>query len=369
MKKILFITMCMLLLAGCAEKEKMQKSVKENVAEEADGGNKQEKEEKTQNIQKVWKEQLTEKVSADFTIEQEIQKEYPIYDVEYPVYDLVSVKETLFPEDKSEYTKSEEESNGYKNMVLQTQSGISMMSSPGYLSASTQESLYYGEFIYLNEEENDSRDAELAFMSRKDIEELCRNYLQKVGDFSVYSAEIIAYTGEYLEIASKKAKEEVRMQYERDNWTEEEEAYLVKFRIEVSNLPVLSEMNGLVTGKEMIPVECVMLVNRHGVQDFYIKMPIAIEEIECVEIIEVSQALEAIKNRFDIIVMDNDMKINRAELMYVLNEAGIDKYQLVPSWAFYMEEKITYETNAGEEKTVDRNHVYFINAVTGEIIN
>lgn len=371
--KIFLITtiICAILLSGCSDKNGIETQTetqtetdtasveKDNIESEID-------DETEDNI--VVNEQLTEAVRANFTIEQKLQKEYPIYKIDFPQYDLEQIKTDFFPNDKSEYELQQEESEGNIFYSLETEDGTNMFSHSGYISAATKEALYYDEFIYLEEEKNESKDAELSFMSRQEVEELCKEYLRQLGDFSVYSTEITAYTESYLNKASERQKEEGGLKYERESWTQEEEAYLVEIIFEENGLPIINQAYALNNEKQMIPMVCTMLISKAGIEEFVFRTPVGFQEERNEEVIDVSEALEVLKKRFSIIVMQNEMEINRAELIYIFQEVEEGTYQLQPCWDFQLKEDITYESNSGEQKTIQRTHEYFVNAVTGELV-
>ncbi len=189
----------------------------------------------------------------------------------------------------------------------------------------------------------------------------------------VNSKEIIALDVENLKIVDDTRNENGERIYKNgkvlDEWTTEQEAYLIIYTVDVNGIPMTS--NSQLNGKTLIEGTSVFaIVGRNGLElfDAY-DLYDTVEEEKLVSICTVEEAAEAVAQKFDKEIASFPTDIENCKLVYVPETVEYGKsYKLCPAWEFYSSEHVHWYTPEFEKETMDHYETIFVDAEICEII-
>lgn len=355
------ITICsillvnVLLLAACA-KESLQ-----NVTVEKDG---------------TLQGELTEGLSVDITEVPSYQQQVKKMRMEPGEMDPVLIKEKVFSEDTGSYAVDEVEKGV---MRLTTDEGLIVVNTGG----STKNWDVYNDFIHLRTAEDISlsvpTDEELTFQSKKDTEEKMRELVKDLGiSFEVGQIRIESYTGAYYaELVNAIGESQAYSDFvkpetlERD-WTAADEMYYVEVSFLEDGIPVEEEDLSLQDETLAEGLKMQVYLTKDGIQSFTIN-PLAFadkSDEEQIDIIGIPEGIEAVRNKYQNIVSEDNVEIVDSQLKYMILPDGIsgDKY-LIPVVKFDTKSTVRMQI-AGSDRTEDMviEDVILVNGETGRII-
>ncbi|WP_101696623.1 hypothetical protein [Clostridium minihomine] len=164
----------------------------------------------------------------------------------------------------------------------------------------------------------------------------------------------------------------------KDQWTEEDESYYMVFDIESNGLPISSESYAFKNSEVAVEGSRVtVIVSKAGVQSLEVD-GVIYEELEKKQpetLIPMAEALESLKQKYEKIILNEELTVKRISLVYVpvITGGSTDKQtgeiinkemELIPAWSFSID--LAYVKD-GQEFT--HTTVVQINAVTGKEIS
>lgn len=163
----------------------------------------------------------------------------------------------------------------------------------------------------------------------------------------------------------------------KDNWTSQDDSYYLVFNIESNGIPISSTSYHLNTSEVAVEGSQVsIIVSKSGVQSFEVNGVLYNElgNKPAGSLITMEKALEGLKQKYEKIILNEDLTVNRISLVYapVITGGSVDKQtgeinnkkiELTPAWSFTINSKYV---KGGKEFT--REFIVQINAVTGKEI-
>ena len=144
-------------------------------------------------------------------------------------------------------------------------------------------------------------------------------------------------------------------------FTPEDEGYYLVFRCEYDGIPFLAQ-NYVLTGKTQCSGSVIkMIVTRDGLQELYADGIYELQEnnetFDC--IYDFNQIIRKAETKFQDVMLDEPVKINRIELIYAPDVTSVNPitYKLSPCWVFYA-------ASSSQSKSTDM--FFYYSAITGE---
>ena len=146
-----------------------------------------------------------------------------------------------------------------------------------------------------------------------------------------------------------------------DPFTPEDEGYYLVFRCEYDGIPLLAQ-NYVLTGKTQCSGSVIkMIVTRDGLQELYADGIYELQENNETfdDIYDFNQIIKKAETKFQDVMLDEPIKINRIELIYAPDVISVNPitYKLSPCWVFYA-------ASSSQSKTTDM--FFYYSAITGE---
>lgn len=325
-------------------------------------------------------ENITENVTADFTLHETYEERWKIYQImnldkteALSDQKIIDAKELFFPQDSSKYVMEFVDDPTEPMKTLTTENGTLVNYGLNIQSGWTAESDIYNDFMYFETEEdtlvNESKEEELSFITKEEVKSLIKDKLSifTENQYDIYETDIQAYTCEYLSklvkaLSDSQYKEFINPSTLEHSWVQEDEIYTVHVTFSCDGLPIRDYYWG--SGELYLrPVGANFWLSKDGIINFDINVPPALDEGKETDIRMCDQVLnETIRNRYENIIMKEQLIIRDAVLMYgILPDAGDGREYMTPVWKFTMD--VDTGRSSGENEVMLQ-----VDAVTGKVI-
>lgn len=328
-----------------------------------------------------WKqENITENVMADFTLHETYAERWKTYQImkiaqteALSDQKIIDAKELFFPQDSSKYVIEFVDDPTEPMKTLTTENGTLVNYGLNLQSGGTAECDIYNDFIYFETGEdtlvNESKDEELSFMTREEVKSLIKEKLSVFTEsqYDIYEIDVQAYTCEYLSklvkvLSDSQYNEFINPSTLEHSWVQADEFYAIHVTFSCDGLPIRDYNWG--SGELYLrSVGANFWLSKDGIINFDINIPPALDEGKAADIRMCDQVLnETIRNRYENIIMKEQLVIRDAVLMYgILPDAGDGREYMAPIWKFTMD----VDTGAGSG---ENEVILQIDAITGRVI-
>ena len=333
-----------LLLAACGTEEAVQQEQNVTIVQTQDETVGTSDTETTEKYKSHIEEQLCDHVKVDanvhiptdFNYEQEAIGKGKLGN-----FDSDKVKELLMKDTKSVETAEEDGELFYEG---EDGSYLDVYPMEGYISYYTAQASYieqtlrYGEGISSNNLDRYSQEEDLPFETRTDVIHNIRSQMKEIGidlgenykcyalDHETMEEEEIAYDN--IGEASEEAK--------KVEWTQEDDCYYIVFDMECEGRPLYMDGYGdFEDGKGMDQSEISFIYSKNGFEEITIMNYYAIEDVgENISVITLEDALEALKSKYDSVILTTDITIKDIRLQYVPVYETKNSCTIEPVWVF-----------------------------------
>lgn len=156
-----------------------------------------------------------------------------------------------------------------------------------------------------------------------------------------------------------------------DEWSEEQEAYLLIYPVLYQNLPSF-KINALGENEMISSSNVYFIYGRNGIISFYVSGIFEIKTTELdSQVLSPLNAIENTKHFFDGIIMDSDLDILMMRLVYIKRNSFEDynSLKIEPVWLIYGNyDTVSSESSHSKETLTNDEYIAIISAVTGENI-
>ncbi|MBD5560128.1 MAG: hypothetical protein HDQ87_07225 [Clostridia bacterium] len=334
---------------------------------------------------------LNETVSATFGIDLEIDPTHvtklPVVEAEPFDFELDKVKAALFPGQEPDVIEDEGPDPGYSlrsGDIWSIFSSSDRFSNLAYVAPYSEQVFdvcaAYG-VAGIAEEANsiaaEFKEAQaVPYATPAEAETEFINLLRELGidnagDITVYALDhtvlqSVAHERAAEQEAQNPAEGKTRREY-KDEWTSEDDCYLLIARCMVNDVPVKQQDTvGPADEYAINGSHAAALLNAAGLQyldiSMFVQNPV---NGDSESILPVEQALEAVKLKYGDLITENKSTVVDAELIYSPLPSG-DRLELTPAWSFTILEQQPPVEFEGELVQNEPHEVYeTVNAITG----
>ena len=323
---------------------------------------------------------LSDKLKVDAVVDAPKSNTFPSLSVQEKKFDETKAVHTFFNEQQATL----EQRDGLNRYI--SSEAILDISSTGYLRFNTNLGQYTNTVFNSDSKKNTFTNQELSGLSREKAIEQAKAMMKEL-DISPHLPPQI-YS---LDSKSLQKKQDLLTQDEdfnyfvgigktklKDSWTKEDESYYMVFDVESNGLPISSESYTLKNSEVAVEGSRVsVIVSKAGVQSLEVDGVIyqELEKKQPETLIPMTEALESLKQKYEKIILNEELTVKRISLVYVpvITGGSADKQtgeiinkemELIPAWSFSID--LAYVKD-GQEFT--HTTVVQINAVTGKEIS
>lgn len=346
----LLCVLCLLLLAQGCQKQNNAPQTSQNpaVSQNAAGSDAQSMESEQEEYPETVTETLAERVTVDADVD--IPEGFDFQNAKtgcakVPLLDCEEAKKIFMGNTKIAET-SEDAIEGIRDILYIGEDGSSLDIEPeeGYLSYSTPLRSYIRQAVRIEEGFSDyngncySMSENLPFADREEVLKEIRSQMARLG--IVIGDDYVCYalphkTMEEQEIAYDKYGDECE-ENKKEKWTEEDDCYYFKFNLDFDGMPVDMEGYGdCEDGKGMVGSELSVMYGKNGFVDVDIVGLYSISDTGRTEkMLTPKEALEALKAKYDSLILTEDYLVEHMELRYVPMFDAKGNYPVEPVWIF-----------------------------------
>lgn len=322
---------------------------------------------------------LSENLKVDAVVDTPEADSFSSFSVEEKQFDVTKVVHIFF---NNEQVTSEQ---GDGQSRYTSGEAILDISNAGFFRFNTKLGQYINTVLINSSDKNEFTDQELSDFPQEKAMEQATAMMKELGITPCFPPQIYSLDANSLQNTQNQLFQDEDFMYyvdigkikAKDSWTKEDESYYMVFDVECNGLPISSESYSFKNSE--VGVEgsrATILVSRSGIQSFEVDGVLyqELEKKQSEPIISVEKALEALKQKYEKIILNDELTVKHISLVYtpVITGGSPDKQtgeiidkkmDLIPAWEFTIDKKYIKD-----KKEFADTFIVQINAATGEEI-